>query len=215
MNSPDWRTYLLTEQSLSAGRSTLEIVRAAIDGGIDVVQLREKGLDSRRRYELGLQLRQLTDRAGIDLLVNDRIDIAQAIDADGVHLGQTDLPVAVARSILGPDAIVGCSASTVDEATSAAAEGADYLGVGAVYGTTSKDVDGDRDGIGLDRIAAVSEAVDVPVVGIGGITPSNAGAVVDAGAQAVAVVSAIAAAVDPTGATSGLVESVSEVAGDD
>ncbi|OAQ53254.1 thiamine phosphate synthase [Natrinema mahii] len=208
MNPSNWRTYLVTQASLSDGRSTPEIVRAAIDGGVDAVQLREKDANARSRYELGLELRELTAEAGVDLLVNDRVDIAQAIDADGVHVGQSDLSVGVARDLLGPDAIVGCSTSTVAEAREADREGADYLGVGAVYGTSSKDVDDGKDGIGPERIAAIADAVSIPVVGIGGITADNAGPVVEAGAAGVAVISAITAASDPAAATAALAETV-------
>ena len=210
MNRPDWRTYLVTQESLSAGRSTPEIVRAAIDGGIDVVQLREKETDARRRYERGLELRELTADAGVDLLVNDRVDVALAIDADGVHLGSSDLPVAAARELLGPEAVIGYSTADPAEARRAQAEGADYLGVGAVYGTTSKkDVDDEQNGIGLERIRAVAEAVEIPVIGIGGITAENAAPVVEAGATGVAVISAITAADDPKEATAALAKEVS------
>ncbi|GAB3678795.1 thiamine phosphate synthase [Halopiger thermotolerans] len=208
MNFPNWHTYLVTQASLSEGRSTLEIVEAAIDGGIDAVQLREKDTDARRRYELGLEVRDLTAEAGVDLIVNDRVDIARAIDADGVHVGQSDLPVAVARDLLGPDAIVGCSASTVEEAREAEAEGADYLGVGTIYGTTSKDVDPEKDRIGPERVADIADAVSIPIVGIGGITADNAGPIVEAGATGVAVISEITAAEDPRAATEALARAV-------
>jgi len=196
----------VTQASLSGDRTTPEIVRAAIDGGIDAVQLREKEMSAHSRYELGHELRELTAAAGVDLIVNDRIDIAQAIDADGVHVGQSDLPVAVARDLLGPDAIVGCSASTVAAAREAEADGADYLGVGAVYGTYSKDVDDAKDGVGPERIAAIADAVSIPIVGIGGITADNAGDVVEAGASGVAVVSEITAASQPRMATETLTD---------
>ena len=215
MNSSNWRTYLVTQASLSGDRTTPEIVRAAIDGGIDAVQLREKETSARSRYELGHELRELTAEAGVDLIVNDRIDIAQAIDADGVHVGQSDLPVGVARELLGPDAIVGCSTSTVAAARDAEAAGADYLGVGAVYGTSSKDVDDGKDGVGPERIATIVDAVEIPIVGIGGITADNAGEVVEAGASGVAVISEITAASQPRAATealSGVIETTKSVA---
>lgn len=201
MNPATWRTYLVTQASLSAGRTTPEIVAAAIEGGVDAVQLREKDRSARERYELGRELRTLTADAGVPLLVNDRIDLARAIDADGVHLGQSDLPVAVAREQLGPDAIVGCSAWRVEEAREAERQGADYLGTGAVYGTSSKDVDAAKDGIGPDGIEPVVQAVSIPVIGIGGITHENAGPVLEAGAAGVAVISEITGADDPAAAT--------------
>lgn len=211
MNREPWRTYLVTQESLSSGRSTQAIVEAAIEGGIDAIQLREKETSALARYELGGELRRLTADADVPLLVNDRVDLAAAIDADGVHVGQDDLPVEAARSILGTDAIVGCSASTVPEAEAAVEAGADYLGVGSVYGTTSKDVSDDRDGVGPDRIREIAESVEVPVIGIGGITPENAGAVIEAGADGVAVISAITAADDPARATAALQEAVANV----
>ena len=205
MNPDQWRTYLVTQQSLSAGRSTVDIVEAAIEGGVDAVQLREKDVSARERYALGRRLRERTRAAGVDLIVNDRVDLAAAIDADGVHLGQSDLPVAAARDLLGEDAIVGVSTGSVAEAAAAADAGADYLGVGAIYGTTSKpDADTANDGLGLEALADIAAAVSIPVVAIGGITADNAAATVDAGATAVAVISAITAADEPATAAADL-----------
>ena len=203
-------TYLVTDDDRSGDRSTVDVVEVAIAGGVDVVQLREKGKSARDRYDLGLRLRTVTREAGVPLIVNDRIDIAAAIDADGVHLGDDDLPVSVARECLGDDAIVGRSVSTVEAAREAAAAGADYLGVGAVYRTTSKETDPDESRIGLDRVRAIATAVETPFVGIGGITPENAGDVVAAGADGVAVISAITGADDPEAATRSLSEAVEE-----
>ncbi|SEH17084.1 thiamine-phosphate pyrophosphorylase [Natronorubrum sediminis] len=208
MTVSNWHTYLVTDASLSEGRTTLEIVRAAIDGGVDAIQLREKGTDARFRYELGRELRELTAEAGVDLIINDRVDIARAIDADGVHVGQSDLPVAAVRNLLGPDAVVGCSTSTLEEARQAEAAGADYLGVGTIYGTTSKDVAAEKDGVGPERVADIVASVSIPVVGIGGITAENAGPVVESGATGVAVISEITAATDPAAATAALAEAV-------
>jgi len=201
MNPLEWRTYLVTQESRSAGRDTEAIVEAALAGGVDAVQLREKGRPARERYELGRRLRERTADAGVPLIVNDRVDLAAAVDADGVHLGQSDLPAGVARDRLGEEAIVGASASTVPEARAAVAAGADYLGVGAVYGTDTKDVPAASNGIGTGRVAAVADAVDIPILGIGGIDAGNAGAVAEAGAAGVAVVSAVTAADDPRAAT--------------
>ena len=208
MDPSNWQVYLVTQESLSGDHSTVEVVQSAIDGGVDVVQLREKEMSTRSRYELGQELRELTDAADVPLLVNDRVDIAQAIDADGVHVGDSDLPPEAARELLGPDAIVGYSASTVATAERAEAAGADYLGVGAVYGTSSKDVTDEEDGIGTDRIEKIARAVSIPVIGIGGITAENAEEVIDAGAAGVAVISAITATDDPQQATATLGEAV-------
>ena len=208
MEPSNYGTYLVTQESLSDGRSTLEVVEAAVAGGVDVVQLREKGTDTRWRYDLGLEVREVTAEAGVDLIVNDRVDVAEAIDADGVHVGQSDLPVPVARELLGPEAVVGCSASTVAEAEAAEADGADYLGVGSIYGTTSKDVPKPEDDVGPERVAAIADAVSIPIVGIGGVTAENAGPVVEAGAAGVAVISEITAADDPAAATDALASTV-------
>jgi thiamine-phosphate pyrophosphorylase len=204
----DLGTYLVTGAALSPGRTTVEVVEAALDGGIDVVQLREKAASARDRHELGQTVRELTAAADVPLIVNDRIDLAAALGADGVHLGDDDLPVAVARDQLGPDAVIGRSVSTVVGAEAAAAAGADYLGVGAVYATSSKDTDPESLEVGLDRVRAIREAVDLPFVGIGGITVENAGDVVAAGADGVAVISAITRADDPAAATRRLNEAV-------
>jgi len=212
--TPNFGVYLVTDAGLSGDRSTPEIVEAAVAGGVDVVQLREKGTTARERYELGTELRALTRDAGVPLIVNDRIDLAAAVDADGVHLGDDDLPVSVARERLGPDAIVGRSVSTPSAAREAEAAGADYLGVGAVYGTDSKDTSPEQSNVGLDRIRAVREATDLPFVGIGGVTPENAAAVVEAGADGVAVISAITGADDPETATRDLAAAVDGGAAD-
>jgi len=205
----DYSVYLVTGASHSAGRSTPDIVAAAIDGGVNVVQLRDKDTSVRERLATGREVRELTREAGVPLIVNDRIDLAQAIDADGVHLGDDDLPIETARELLGEDAIVGRSVSFVDDACAAADAGADYLGVGAVYATGSKDdIDDDEYGIGPERVAAIADAVSIPVVGIGGITADNAAPVIEAGADGVAVVSEITTADDPEAATRRLGEVV-------
>jgi len=201
-------TYLVTQEDLSAGRSTTEIVDAAIAGGIDIVQIREKHRSAAEQLAIARELRKPTADAGVALVVNDRVDVAVAAEADGVHLGDNDLPVAPARDQLGEDAIIGRSVSTVAAAVTAEENGADYLGVGAIYATSSKDVDADEQAIGLDTLTEIAEAVDIPIVGIGGITPDRAADVVEAGADGVAVISAITAADDPEDATRALAEAV-------
>jgi thiamine-phosphate diphosphorylase len=213
MDTDQWRAYLVTQGSLSEGRSTETIVKAAIEGGVDAVQLREKGTSAQHRIELGERLRELTTAAGVDLIVNDRIDIAYAVGADGVHLGQSDPPVSTAREILGPEATIGVSVSTVSEARLAAISGADYLGVGAVYGTNSKpDAETADDGLGVDQLAKIADAVTLPIVAIGGVTPENASGPIQAGASGVAAISAITAADDPEAATRELREAVVDTA---
>jgi len=206
---PDWDVYLVTGESLSAGRRTLDIVESAIDGGIGVVQLREKDRTVRERYEMGRTLRKLTREAGVTFVVNDRVDLAAVLDADGVHLGDDDLPVRAARRLLGEDAVIGRSVSTVEAAKTAEAAGADYLGVGAVYQSSSKDdIAEETHGIGPKRVRAIADAVDIPVVGIGGVTADNAAEVAAAGADGVAVITAITRADNPAAATAALVEAV-------
>jgi thiamine-phosphate pyrophosphorylase len=204
-------TYLVTQAPLSAGRTTPEVVSAAIDGGVDAVQVREKGRGAREQLRVARELREPTREAGIPLIVNDRVDVAAAADADGVHLGDDDLPVRDAREMLGSEAVVGRSVSTVAGARDAERAGADYLGVGAVYATGSKDdMDDDERDVGLDPVRAIDDAVEVPFVGIGGITPDNAADVVAAGAEGVAVISAITGAEDPETATRQLGRAVGE-----
>ena len=207
----DWDVYLVTGESLSAGRTTPEVVERAIDGGVDVVQLREKALPVRERYEMGRELRKRTREAGVTFIVNDRADLAAVLDADGVHLGDDDLPVRVARRLLGEGAIIGRSVSTVEAAAEAEANGADYLGVGTMYRTESKaDIPEEQQGVGPERISEITGAVDIPVVGIGGVTADNAAEVVAAGADGVAVITAITDADDPEAATAALSEAVED-----
>ena len=201
-------TYLITQEDLSAGRRTEAIVDAALAGGVDVVQVREKHRTARTRLEIAETLRGPTAEADVPLIINDRLDIALAVDADGVHLGDDDLPVAVARAQLGEDAIIGRSVSTVEAAEAAERAGADYLGVGAIYTTSSKDVDDEENGIGLDVVTHIADAVDIPLVGIGGVTPERTPDVVEAGADGVAVITAITEAADPERATQELGEAV-------
>jgi thiamine-phosphate pyrophosphorylase len=201
-------TYLVTQADLSAGRTTPEVVAAAIDGGVDVVQVREKHRSAREQLAVARELREPTREANVPLVVNDRVDVAAAAAADGVHLGDDDLPIDIAREQLGPDALVGRSVSTVEAAHEAEAAGADYLGVGALFPTGSKDVPDEEGDLGLDVVRAVDDAVDIPFVGIGGVTPENAPDVVAAGADGVAVISAITAADDPRAVTRMLGEAV-------
>ena len=204
--------YLVTQANRSRGRSTEETVAAAIEGGVTAVQLREKHATVRERYELARTLRERTRTAGVTFVVNDRADLAVAVDADGVHLGDDDLPIPAARDVLGPERCIGRSVSTVEAAKAAERAGADYLGVGAVYATTSKDVPESEAEIGTETVADIADAVDVPIVGIGGVTPENADEVVAAGADGVAVISAITAADDPKSATRELADIVAEAA---
>lgn len=190
-----WRLYVITDERLSRGRSHLEVAEAAIRGGADVIQLRDKELSGSRLYKVALALRKLTRDAQVPFLVNDRLDVALAVDADGVHLGQEDLPASAARKILGPGKILGVSAETVEEARLAEREGADYLGVGPVFEARGTKPDAGTPK-GLEQIARIRAESDLPIVAIGGIRAENARQARDAGADAVAVISAVVAADD-------------------
>jgi thiamine-phosphate pyrophosphorylase len=190
-----WRLYVITDPRASRGRSLLQVAEAAIAGGADVLQLRDKEASSGRLYRTALQLRKLTRDAGIPFIVNDRLDIALAADADGVHVGQTDLPASVVREIMGPARILGVSVDTVEEALLAEKDGADYLGVGPVFEARGTKPDAGLP-LGVDRIARIRRRCGLPIVAIGGINAENARTVREAGADAAAVISAIGTADD-------------------
>jgi thiamine-phosphate pyrophosphorylase len=190
-----WRLYVITDERLGRGRSHLQIAEAAIRGGADVIQLRDKTASSRRLYDIALSLRRLTCEAKVPFVVNDRIDVALAADADGVHVGREDLPASVARRILGPGKILGVSVESVEEAVAAEKDGADYLGVGPVFEARGTKADAGEP-LGLDRIARIRRECRLPIVAIGGIHAENARLVRDAGANAAAVISAVASADD-------------------
>ncbi len=191
--------YLVTDLSPAGAGSALATVRAALDGGVTIVQLREKNAQLRQTLEEGRALRALCREYGVPFLVNDRADLALLLEADGVHVGQDDLPGLAARELLGPAAIVGVSAGTMEEAEWAIAQGADYLGVGPVYATMTKGDAGEP--IGTSLISQIrARWPQLPLVGIGGIQSGNASAVVSAGADGVAVVSAITKQSDPQNA---------------
>lgn len=181
--------YVVTDRKQAKGRSHHEVVEMALAGGADVIQLRDKDMDDRGLLALASDLRELTARMGALLIVNDRPDIALASNADGVHLGQDDMPVAAVRRILPPSMIVGASVGTVSEAVRAEEEGASYVALSPVFSTGSKDDAGP--GRGLEMLSRMKDAVSIPVVAIGGIDGSNAASVIDAGADGIAVISAV------------------------
>ncbi len=203
----DLRVYVITDRSFR-GRSHQEVAEAALAGGATVLQLRDKEATGRQLLLLARQLVERARRAGVPVLVNDRVDVALAAGADGAHVGDEDLPVAEARRLLGSGRILGASAGTVEDAVRAEREGADYLGVGPVFPTGTKPDAGAA--IGLEGLRRIAGAVRIPVVGIGGITAENAAAVVGAGAAGVAVISAVAAADDMVQATRRLREAVDQ-----
>lgn len=190
--------YLVTDEALAGPRGVEAVVRAAVAGGVTMVQVREKDGDARaflaHTRELGAVLRTL----GVPLIVNDRVDVALAAGADGVHVGQGDLPCAEVRRLVGPHRLVGVSVGSVDEAQQAERAGADYLGVSPIFATPTKP--DAPPPVGLEGLRAIRSAVRLPLVAIGGIHAGNAAQILAAGADGIAVVSAIMAAPDPTAA---------------
>jgi thiamine-phosphate pyrophosphorylase len=181
--------HVLTDRQWSRGRDMLAVASEALDGGATVIQLRDKAASTRVLVEEGLALRELTRQRGALLIVNDRLDVALAVEADGAHVGQDDMPVELARRLLGPGRILGVSASSRVEAERAIAAGADYLGVGPIYPTRGKADAGPATGVGLLR--EIAAFADLPLVAIGGITAANAADVIQAGACGVAVITAV------------------------
>ncbi|NLJ56956.1 MAG: thiamine phosphate synthase [Firmicutes bacterium] len=196
----DLSLYVITDRLLSRGRPPMAVAAKAIAGGATCIQLREKdaAVTSRELFALAEKLRALTREKGVALIINDRLDIALAVGADGVHLGRDDLPLAVARRLLPPGMILGASAGDPRQSRRAQAAGAAYLGTGAVFGTSTKPDAGAA--IGLAALNAVCRSVEIPVVGIGGITAANAGRVIAAGAAGAAVISSVVGAADVTAA---------------
>lgn len=190
---PDYSIYLVTDDGCLQGRALLDCVREALEGGVTLVQYRAKTASSAEMYNEALQLKALCDSFNVPLIINDRLDIAMAVGAAGVHLGQDDLPCAAARKILGEDYIIGVSAHNQAEAKAALQSGADYLGCGAVFGTATK---ADVKKLGTDGLAAICKAKGLPVVGIGGVTADNYREVRAAGADGAAIVSGILAQPD-------------------
>lgn len=184
----DYSLYAVTERSYIGQRNFIDAVEEALKAGVTVLQLREKDISSRDFYRLALQLRELTKAYGIPLIINDRADIALAVDADGVHVGQEDLPAEAVRRIIGKEKILGVSARTVEEALKAEEDGADYLGVGAVFPSPTKP---SSEAIGLEGLRKIKSRVKIPVVAIGGITRDNAAEVIAAGADGIACISAV------------------------
>jgi len=204
----DYSLYLVTDRGLSLGRATVNIVRAAVSGGVTCVQLREKHCSTRAFIEGASALKTLLDalETRIPLIINDRLDVALAIGADGVHLGQTDMPIADARRLVGAAMIIGISAESIADAIRAEAAGADYIGISPVFTTTTKQDTALP--LGLEGIRQIRAAVRLPLVAIGGIQQDNAHAVIRAGADGVAVVSAIVSAACPRKAASALKQQI-------
>lgn len=203
----DYTLYLCTDRRLMTTDTIEEAVELAIQGGVTVVQLREKECTSREFYQIAKDVKAITDAYEVPLLINDRLDIALAVRADGVHLGQTDIPIHVARDVLGPDKIVGATANTLAKAEEAWKSGADYLGVGDVFGTSTKT---DTTHVTLEELKAIKESVEIPVIAIGGVNAENIASLRETGVDGVAVISAIIGQKDITAAAEKLISNFQE-----
>ncbi len=189
----DYTLYLCTDRKLMSTNTLEEAVEQAILGGCSLIQLREKQSSSREFFEMAKRIKAITDRYRVPLIINDRIDVALAVDAAGVHLGQEDIPAKEARRIMGEEKVIGVSARTVELARKAVEDGADYLGVGAMFATSTK---GNAKVIGKEKLKEIRAAVSIPIVAIGGINHSNAAQLVDIGINGLAVVSSVIGASD-------------------
>lgn len=193
LNKSDLLLYAVTDRSWLGGHTLYQDVEAAIKGGATFIQLREKKLDEEHFLEEAKEIKELCKRYRVPFVINDNVDIALAMDADGVHVGQSDMEAGMVREKLGPDKIIGVSAQTVEQAILAEQKGADYLGVGAVFPTGSKD---DAVEVSHDTLKAICEAVHIPVIAIGGISTGNVMELSGSGICGIAVISAIFAKPD-------------------
>lgn len=203
----DLSLYLVTDKRNKTDDEFLEIIEEAIKGGTTVVQIREKEGETLDFYNLALKVKEITSKYNVPLIVNDRIDVALAIKSEGVHIGQTDMPADVARSLIGDEMILGVSASTVKEARKAEKDGADYIGTGAVFPTATKD---DAPSITKDDLKEVTGSINIPTVAIGGITLENTSELAGTGIAGISVVSAIMNSEDPKTASENLLKIYNE-----
>lgn len=198
----DYSLYVCTDRDIMTTDTLEEAVELAIKGGATIIQLREKDCTSREFYEPALSIKDITDAYEVPLIINDRLDIALAVHADGVHLGQSDIPVQVARNVMGPNCIVGATANTLEKAKEAWQSGADYLGVGDVFGSATKN---DTKPVELKELKKICDTVKIPVVAIGGISKKNIHLLKDTGVAGVAVISAVLGQTDITAAAEELI----------
>jgi thiamine-phosphate pyrophosphorylase len=190
------RFHILTDACLQTRFSHLELAELAITGGADTIQFREKGGETRQLIRIAEQMHALCKKTGVTFIVNDRVDVAIASRADGVHLGQNDFPIPLARKLLGEEAIIGGSAGNVEEARKCLLEGADYIGFGPVYFTASKEDAGPAGG--LDLLKQVVKEIPLPIIAIGGLTRDNTLPVLRTGVHGIAVISAVCCQTDPS-----------------
>lgn len=204
----DYTLYLCTDRDLMTSDTIEEAVELAIKGGATIVQLREKDCSGREFLEIAESVKEVTDAYEIPLIINDRVDIALAVDADGVHLGQKDLPAEVARELLGPDKIIGVSAYNAELALQAQKDGADYIGVGDVFGTATKS---DTHHVSLEELQKIRDNVKIPMVAIGGVNHDNVRQLRGTGIDGVAVISSILGAKDITAAAEEMVKRMGQI----
>ncbi|TET87645.1 MAG: thiamine phosphate synthase [Desulfobacteraceae bacterium] len=202
------KLHILTDTVLQSRFSHMEITRLAIEGGTDTIQYRQKNGSTREMIKIARNMKRLCSEAGVMFIVNDRLDVAIAAEADGVHLGQDDFPIPMARELLGEGRIIGGSAATLDEARKCLSEGADYVGFGPVYPTSSKDDAGPV--IGIDILKQVVEIIPLPIIAIGGVGAENIPDVMRAGAHGIAVISAVCCQDDPEEATRALYQALNK-----
>lgn len=208
MKSVDWRLCLVAEAEAAGHRDLVSIVREAAEAGATVIQLRGKKLETRQFLDVAVRVSIVLNRLEVPLIVNDRIDIALSCEADGVHLGQEDLPLPYARKILGKERIIGISVNTIEEAEEAESGGADYIGVGPLFYTSSKDEL--RTILGPDGLRSIRQKVKIPILAIGGITPDTVKEAFSSGADGIAVISAIMGAENIRNATKYLLSKIEE-----
>lgn len=204
----DYLLYAVTDRAWLNGETLLQQVEKTLKGGATFIQLREKDLDDETFLQEAIEIQALCKEYGVPFVVNDNVDIAVRMHADGIHVGQSDMEAGDVRAAVGPDAILGVSAQTVEQARLAEARGADYLGVGAVFPTGSKD---DADDVSHEQLKAICDAVSIPVVAIGGISRNNVSQLAGTGIDGIAVISAIFAQPDITAATEELKSLTQEV----
>ena len=204
----DYSLYLVTDRGLARGRSTVEVVKAAVSGGVTCIQLREKDCSTLEFIEQARAIKNFLEEREVPLIINDRLDVALAVGADGVHLGQKDMPLEMSRKIAGSSMLIGISAESVQDAIEAENGGADYLGVSPIYATPTKTDTAPP--LGIQGLREIKNRVKIPLVGIGGLNNSNAAEVIRNGADGVAVVSAIVAAEDPETAAMNLKQIINE-----
>ena len=201
------KLHVLTDVTLQSRYSHIDLTRLAIAGGADTIQMRQKTGSTREMIEIARQMKGVCEKAGVPFIVNDRVDVALASRSDGVHLGQDDFPIPLARKLLGENRIIGGSAESVEEARKCLSEGADYIGFGPVYSTTSKEDAGPAGGIDLLKEAV--QRIPLPIVAIGGVNERNIPDIMAVGAYGIAVISAVCCQQNPEQATKALARALS------